>query len=38
MTKKEYSKQLKSKEWASKRLEILERDNYKCIRCGIDDN
>ncbi len=38
MTKKEYNKQLKSKEWASKRLEILERDNYKCIRCGIDNN
>ena len=38
MTKKEYNKQLKNKEWASKRLEILERDNYKCIRCGTDDN
>jgi hypothetical protein len=32
-----YSEQLKSPKWQKKRLEILERDKFKCIICGCDD-
>ena len=34
MTKSEYAQQLKSPEWKAKRLEILERDGNKCVKCG----
>lgn len=29
-----YAEQLKSPKWQSKRLEILERDGFKCRECG----
>jgi len=29
-----YSEYLKTDEWKSKRLEILDRDNFRCINCG----
>ena len=29
-----YYQQLQSKEWLSKRLEILKRDNFTCQCCG----
>lgn len=32
-----YSDQLKHPKWHRKRLEILERDNYKCRECGRSD-
>jgi hypothetical protein len=33
-----YSELLKSPKWQRKRLEILERDNFKCVNCGSEDN
>jgi 5-methylcytosine-specific restriction endonuclease McrA len=36
--KKEYSKQLETKEWYSKRFEILERDRNTCQQCGCKKN
>lgn len=38
MNKQEYQEQLKSSEWKTKRLEILERDNYVCQECGSKSN
>jgi len=35
-TKKTYSEQLKDPRWQKKRLEILNRDNWKCVQCGND--
>jgi 5-methylcytosine-specific restriction endonuclease McrA len=32
-----YAEQLKSPKWQKKRLEILERDNFKCITCRTKD-
>lgn len=32
-----YSEQLKHPLWQRKRLEILERDGYKCRECGLSD-
>jgi hypothetical protein len=32
----EYSELLKDPRWQKKRLEILERDNWKCVMCGDD--
>lgn len=37
MNKEEYRKLLLTKEWKSKRQSILERDSYKCTRCGSID-
>ena len=34
MSKKTYSEKLKSPKWQKKRLEILQRDNFKCVLCG----
>ena len=34
MTKSQNSKQLQRPEWKAKRLEILERDGNKCVKCG----
>ena len=34
MTKSQYAKQLQRPEWKAKRLEILERDGNKCVKCG----
>jgi len=32
--KKTYSEQLKDPRWQKKRLEIMSRDNFKCMECG----
>ena len=32
--KKNYSELLKDPRWQKKRLEILQRDNFKCMSCG----
>jgi len=32
-----YSKKLQNPNWQKKRLEILSRDNFKCISCGSTD-
>lgn len=29
-----YSEKLKNPKWQKKRLEILQRDNFKCTKCG----
>jgi len=34
MKKEDFYKQYLSKEWKSLRLEILKRDNYKCLECS----
>jgi hypothetical protein len=31
-----YQEDLKNPLWAKKRLEILEKDDYKCISCGVE--
>jgi len=36
MAKKNYSELLKDPRWQKKRLEILNRDNFKCRSCGDD--
>jgi len=33
-----YSKDLKNGQWQKKRLEILQRDNFKCLCCKSQDN
>ena len=33
-----YSEKLKDPRWQKKRLEILERDNWSCQRCGDDES
>lgn len=33
----EYSRKLQNPKWQKKRLEILQRDQFKCIHCGCDD-
>jgi hypothetical protein len=33
----EYSKKLQNPNWQRKRLEILQRDNFKCILCNSDN-
>jgi len=38
MNKEEYAQKLLNPQWRRKRLEILERDNYKCRACGDGDN
>ncbi len=37
MPKTEYAKKLLDPRWQKKRLEILERDNWKCMACGEKD-
>jgi len=34
MNKKQYQTHLQNPLWKSKRKEILERDNYTCVKCG----
>lgn len=34
----DYHKDLKALEWKSKRLKILNRDEYKCVKCGSTKN
>ena len=34
----EFNEQYKSPEWQKKRLEILERDEFKCTSCGNSEN
>lgn len=38
MAKKSYSDKLKDPRWQKKRLEILERDGWKCSMCGDADS
>lgn len=38
MDKKDYRKQLSTKEWKFKRLQILERDSHTCQKCGAKEN
>lgn len=33
-----YQEKLKNPKWQKKRLQILERDNFKCQSCGSDKN
>ncbi len=33
----EYSRKLQNPKWQKKRLEILQRDQFKCIHCGCDN-
>lgn len=33
----EYKEQLKHPKWQKKRLEIMQRDNFKCTICGVND-
>ena len=35
--KKTYSEKLKDPKWQKKRLEILERDGFKCLYCGDEE-
>lgn len=37
MAYKSYSEKLKSPKWQERRLRIMERDGFKCIRCGSDE-
>ncbi len=38
MAKKEtYSEMLKHPKWQKKRLEVLQRDNFKCDKCGDEE-
>jgi hypothetical protein len=37
MKKKSYSDLLKDPRWQKKRLEILQRDGWKCQKCGDDE-
>ena len=32
-----YAEQLKSPKWQRKRLEIMQRDDFKCVSCSNDD-
>jgi len=36
--KKSYAEKLKDPRWQKKRLEILERDEWKCMSCGDKEN
>jgi len=33
----DYSEKLKSPKWQKKRLEVLQRDNFTCCKCGDDE-
>lgn len=35
--KRNYTELLKNPQWQKKRLKILERDGFKCAKCGCDD-
>jgi len=37
MTKQEFADQYKHPKWQKRRLEILERDGYKCQKCGDEE-
>lgn len=32
-----YKEQLRDPRWQKKRLEIMNRDNFKCVMCGFGD-
>ncbi len=34
MSKKAYSEKLRDPRWQRKRLEVMERDKWKCVACG----
>lgn len=34
---KTYFEKLQDPRWQKKRLEVMQRDNFKCVSCGIDD-
>lgn len=36
LTKKTYKEKLLDPRWQKKRLEILQRDNFRCVRCCND--
>jgi 5-methylcytosine-specific restriction endonuclease McrA len=38
MSKSEYYEKLKDPRWQKKRLEIMERDRWKCKKCGNKEN
>jgi len=38
MGNEKYSNKLKDPRWQKKRLQILERDGFKCIKCNSDKN
>lgn len=38
MEKKTYSEKLKDPRWQKKRLEVFERDGWRCRKCGSDTN
>lgn len=35
---KDYYQNLKDPRWQKKRLEIMQRDNFKCLVCGSNEN
>ena len=35
--RKTYNEKLKDPRWQRKRLEILQRDNWACTQCGVED-
>lgn len=37
MNKSEYSQKLRDPKWQKKRLEIMQRDNFTCRKCGSKD-
>ncbi len=38
MRSSQYSEKLKDRRWLQKRLRILERDDFKCRDCGVNDS
>ena len=38
MKKSEYAEKFKDVRWQKKRLEIFDRDGWRCVKCGDDEN